>query len=140
MFSPSPAGTLILKCNAWGSFFTMSFNPMVVTLPVVLRSPIGMTVGFETTSKAREVLPAALHPADFTARPQFVKQEDNPEYYSLIKEFEKITGIGAILNTSFNLHGYPIILSPEDALYVFENSNIDAVLLNKYLVLKNNTS
>ncbi len=97
-----------------------------------------MTLAFETTAKAREDLPGALHPADFTARPQMVRQEDNPEYYELLKAFEKITGVGALLNTSFNLHGYPIILSPEDALHVMENSDIDGVLLNKTLIIKKN--
>ncbi|HLC80410.1 MAG TPA: YhcH/YjgK/YiaL family protein [Candidatus Nanoarchaeia archaeon] len=95
-----------------------------------------MTLAFETTAKAREDLPGALHPADFTARPQMVRQEDNPEYYELIKAFEKITGVGALLNTSFNLHGYPVILSPEDAIHVMENSDIDGVLLNKILIMK----
>ncbi len=95
-----------------------------------------MTIAFETTKKAREDLPAALHPSDFTVRPQFVKKEDNPEYYELIKEFENITGVGAVLNTSFNLHGYPIIMTPDDAMHVFENSDIDGVLLNKILVMK----
>lgn len=123
--------------------FWMPFTPSMLSErvkdylvnPKRIQSPF-MTVGFETTAKAREDLPGALHPADFTARPQFVKPEENPEYYELIKEFENITGVGAVLNTSFNLHGYPIILSPKDALHVFENSDIDSVLLNKILINK----
>jgi len=103
--------------------------------PKNILSPL-MTIGFDTADKAREDLPSALHPADFTARPQFVTREGNPEYHELIKEFENITGIGAVLNTSFNLHGYPIVSSPEDAVHVFENSDTDGVLLNKTLLLK----
>lgn len=123
--------------------FWMPFTPSILfervkdylVNPKNLSAPF-MTIAFETTAKARQDLPGALHPADWTARPQFIKKDDNPEYYQLIKEFKKITGIGAILNTSFNLHGYPIILSPEDAMHVFENSDIDGVLLNKTLISK----
>ena len=123
--------------------FWMPFTPSILiertedylVNPKNIFSPF-MTIGFDTTDKAREDLPGALHPGDFTARPQFVTREGNPEYHELIKEFENITGIGALLNTSFNLHGYPIVSSPEDAIQVFENSDIDGVLLNKTLVLK----
>ena len=50
-------------------------------------------------------IPAAVHPFDKTCRPQFVSKITNPKYYNLIKEFKKITGLGVLLNTSFNLHG-----------------------------------
>ena len=53
-----------------------------------------------------------------------------------MEEFEKLTGRGAILNTSFNLHGYPIVNTPEEAIYVLENSGLDGLVLNNYLVLK----
>jgi len=103
--------------------------------PKDIQSPY-MTIAYDSTMLAQKDLPGALHPADHTARPQFVDKETNPGYYKLIKEFEKQTGIGAVLNTSFNLHGYPIIMTPEDAIHVFENSDIDGVLLNKTLVSK----
>ncbi len=123
--------------------FWMPFTPSMLAEraddylvnPKGIKAPF-MTIGFETTEKARRDLPGALHPADHSARPQIVSREDNPEYYELIKEFENITGVRALLNTSFNLHGYPIVMSPEDALHVFENSDIDAVLLNRFLVIK----
>jgi carbamoyltransferase len=67
-----------------------------------------MIMAFDTTD-LRTDMPAALHPYDSTARPQVVKKETNPDYYRLIEEFEKRTGRGVILNTSFNLHGYPIV-------------------------------
>lgn len=95
-----------------------------------------MTVSFETTELARKHLPAALHPADFTARPQMVTKEMNPEYHDLIKEFERLTSVGALLNTSFNLHGRPIVCSPEDALFVFENSDLDMLLVGNTLISK----
>ena len=70
-----------------------------------------------------------------------VTKEMNPSYHDLISEFEKVTGgknkgIGAVLNTSFNLHGKPIVRSPEDALFVFENSDLDMLLIEKTLISK----
>lgn len=95
-----------------------------------------MTLGFETTARAREDLPAALHPADHTARPQFVTKDANPEYYELLQEFEKITGVGALLNTSFNLHGEPIVRGARDAWHTFVDSELDGLILNDTLILK----
>lgn len=95
-----------------------------------------MTLGFESTPKAQTDIPAALHPYDRTMRPQFVKKEHNPKYHALITEFEKKTGIGGVLNTSFNLHGYPIVCHPADAIKTLLNSAIDYVTLGDYLVWK----
>ena len=60
----------------------------------------------------------------------------NPEYYEMIKCFRDLTGVGAVLNTSFNLHGYPIVRTPEDAISVFLNSGLDAILLNRMYIEK----
>jgi carbamoyltransferase len=95
-----------------------------------------MTVGFDSTPLARDELRAAIHPYDFTVRPQLVEKEINPGYWELIKEFEKITGVGAVLNTSFNLHGEPIVASPSDALKTFFDSGLNNLLLNDTLVQK----
>ncbi len=95
-----------------------------------------MTIGFETTEPAKKFLKGALHPFDFTARPQILKKRENPSYYRLIKAFEELTGIGGLLNTSFNLHGEPIVHTPDDAVYVFENTQIDMLLLGNNLILK----
>jgi carbamoyltransferase len=95
-----------------------------------------MTVGFDSTAKAQEDIPGGLHPADFTARPQMVTRSMNPEYHELITAFKKLTGVGALLNTSFNLHGYPIVMTPEDALHVFQHSDIDAILVGETLISK----
>src|SRR3989442_12013892 len=77
---------------------------------------------------------AALHPADLTVRPQILQEEQNPEYYAIIKAFERLTGVGGVLNTSFNLHGHPIVLGPKEALYTFENSELDALVLSNYII------
>ena len=95
-----------------------------------------MSKVFQIKEEKKPLIPAVTH-VDGSGRLQTVSKDYNPNFYMLIKKFYEITEVPLILNTSFNLHGYPIILSPEDALHVFENSDIDAVLLNKYLVLKN---
>ena len=62
----------------------------------------------------------------------------NDKYYDLIDQFRKITGLGVLLNTSFNLHGEPIVDTPEDALSTFQRSELDVVLINDYLISRNN--
>jgi len=96
-----------------------------------------MILAYKTTAEGQESLRAAIHQYDFSVRPQEVKSEHNLRYYRLIKEFEKMTGIAAVLNTSFNLHGAPIVCTPEDALEVFENSGLRYLALENYLISKN---
>jgi carbamoyltransferase len=96
-----------------------------------------MTIGYDTKPAAHTDLIAALHPADLTARPQILKKETNEDYYEIIKEFKKLTGIGGLLNTSFNLHGLPIVESLSDVLHVMENSKIKYLLLEDVLLQKN---
>ena len=123
--------------------FWMPFTPSILKErehdylinPKGYASPF-MAIGFDSTELAREELKAAIHPYDFTVRPQLVEKEINPQYWELIKEFEKITGVGAVLNTSFNLHGEPIVASPGDALKTFFESGLDNLLLNNILVQK----
>ena len=95
-----------------------------------------MTIAFQATDLAKEHIPAALHPYDRTMRPQFVKKEHNKAYHKLISEFEKITGMGGILNTSFNLHGWPIVNSPKEAVETLLKSDLDYVMINDFLIWK----
>lgn len=95
-----------------------------------------MTITFDSTPKAVKELRAALHPYDFTLRPQFVRKDWNPGYWKIIKEFENLTGIGAVLNTSFNLHGYPIVMGPKEAMHAFRNSGLEYLALGAYLIEK----
>lgn len=93
-----------------------------------------MIDSFDTTRKRDEII-AGTHPFDATARPQTV-QEWNPGYLKVMEEFEKITGIGGMLNTSFNLHGYPLVDSPETALWTFENSGLKYMAIGNWMVKK----
>jgi carbamoyltransferase len=95
-----------------------------------------MTMGFPSTALAQIDLVAAIHPSDFTLRPQLVKAAHSPKYHRLLSEFEKLSGISGVLNTSFNLHGEPIVCNAVDALHTFTNSDLDFVTLNDYLVWK----
>ena len=95
-----------------------------------------MAVGFDSTDLAKEHIPAGLHPFDRTARPQIVNKTDNPSYYSLIKEFEKITGVGALMNTSFNIHGEPIVGTPDDAISTFKRCGLHHLLIGNILISK----
>ncbi|WP_017302743.1 carbamoyltransferase C-terminal domain-containing protein [Spirulina subsalsa] len=98
-----------------------------------------MVITFDTTDLARQHLKAAIHPRDKTARPQCVLQQWNPEYYELISEFKKLTGIGAVLNTSFNLHGEPNVCSPRDAIHTMDNSGLRYLAIGHYLLEKRET-
>ncbi len=95
-----------------------------------------MAITFETKERAHRELIAALHPYDLTSRPQMVEKETNPSYHALISRFEELTGIGGILNTSFNLHGEPNVETPEDALRTFANSGLPHLAIGGYLVSK----
>jgi len=123
--------------------FWMPFTPSIlidrvqdyVQNPKNLDSPY-MTMAFESTELAKKDLIAALHPSDFTLRPQFVRKETNPEYYELIKSFEELSGIGGLLNTSLNLHGEPIVGTVKDALHTLKESDLDAMIIDEKLLLR----
>ena len=53
-----------------------------------------------------------------------------------MKEFKKLTGIGALLNTSLNIHGYPIARTAEDAFFVLENSDLDGLIFDNYIITR----
>jgi len=80
-------------------------------------------------------IPAVVH-VDGTARPQTISRRVNPRYWSLVNEFKSLTGIPAVLNTSFNIQE-PIVCTPEDALKTFINSGVDYLVLEDYLVQRN---
>ena len=65
-----------------------------------------------------------------------VRREWNASYHALISEFERLTGIGSVLNTSFNLRGLPIVDSPQDGVEVFRKSGLQYLALGDYQVSK----
>ena len=87
-----------------------------------------MILGFEM--KNPELYPAVAH-VDGTCRPQILKKDVNPDFYEVVKGLD-----GIVLNTSFNLAGDPIVETPHDALMTLKNSEMDALLINDFLIEK----
>ena len=96
-----------------------------------------MTNCVQTTNLGQKRLSAAIHPYDNTCRPHILNKNDNILYENLINEFGKLSGTYALLNTSFNLHGFPIINDLNQALKILIKSNLDGLLLENCLILKN---
>lgn len=118
--------------------FWMPFAPVMLAERVAdyiigdnsaIRRPY-MMIGARTSAAGQRDLPAAIHRADRTARPQVLCRDQNVEYYDIVKAFEATTGTGALLNTSFNLHGEPIVCSPADAISTFQRSALDALVMD----------
>ncbi|MBU1741866.1 MAG: carbamoyltransferase [Proteobacteria bacterium] len=124
--------------------FWMPFAPVLlseraqdyldVKKPHICRSY--MMIAARTRPAALTAIPAAMHKGDNTVRPQVVTSEQNPEYYQIVKEFERLTGVGGLVNTSFNLHGEPIVCTPADAISTFERSELDVVLMDDVAVMR----
>jgi carbamoyltransferase len=95
-----------------------------------------MTFAFQLRPEAGADLAAAAHSKDHTIRPQLVRQSANPNYHAVIDSFERRTGRGGILNTSFNLHGEPIVMTSADAIRVLAKSGLRHLALNNHLISK----
>ena len=95
-----------------------------------------MITAFDSTPLGREKFKAAIHQRDKTLRAQILSKDFNEKYYYLIESFYEMTGIGGVLNTSFNLHGYPLVATPKQALFTFENSDLEYLALENYLIRK----
>ncbi len=94
-----------------------------------------MTITFEVSEEWKQRIPEVVH-EDGTSRVQIVSEDTNPRYYALLKEMEKLTGNGVVLNTSLNRRGEPMVCSPEDALEMFFGSDLEYLLLEDLLVTK----
>ncbi|MBI2026256.1 MAG: hypothetical protein HYS98_00350 [Deltaproteobacteria bacterium] len=103
--------------------------------PKNLLSPF-MTLAFDTRPELYQHIRSGTHQEDKTIRPQLVSREFSPQYYHLIEEFYKQTKIPALLNTSFNLHGEPIVNNIQDALRTFTLSDLDYLFINDTLISK----
>ena len=87
-------------------------------------------------SRNSEEVRAACHPEDGSIRPQIVTGESNPSYHRVLGHFHKKTGRGTILNTSLNIHGEPIVSSPDDAIDVMQRSGLLHLALGPFLISK----
>jgi carbamoyltransferase len=114
---------------------------MLMVAPVVEDKRIPMTLeqerlfGIEKLNVPRSQIPAVTH-VDYSARIQTVHPETNPRFYTLLDEFEKLTGCPVSINTSFNVRGEPIVNTPEDAYRCFMRCEMDYLVLENYLLAK----
>jgi carbamoyltransferase len=122
--------------------FWMPFAPVVrrgdagayFRNPKGLPSPYMMNT-FDSTERRGEFM-AAVHNADLSARPQLLEAGQNPPYEAILDRFAVLTGRKVLLNTSFNLHGFPIACSAADALGVLVDSGLNRLVLGPFLVSK----
>jgi carbamoyltransferase len=139
----SPTAVRVINEMVKNRDFWMPFAPSVLgnratdyyVKPKPVSSPY-MMFGFRSRPEKRAAFAAAQHPYDFTTRPHEVFEDHNPDYYRLLKEYESRTGEGILLNTSFNLHGEPIVYRARDAVDVFLRSGLSHMALSNWWVEK----
>lgn len=93
--------------------------------------------GIDKLNVSRSEIPAVTH-IDYSARVQTVDEATNPQYYKLIKKFYEITGCPVLVNTSFNVRGEPIVMSPEDAFKCFMGTDLDTLVIENIVLEKAN--
>jgi carbamoyltransferase len=94
-----------------------------------------MLVAMQVRPEWRDKVPAIVH-VDGTARVQTVRREENERLYQLLKEFEALTGVPVLLNTSFNVKGEPIVETPDDAMECFLTTGINVLVMHDLLIEK----
>ncbi len=136
-FAPS------VLCDRVGEYFELECaSPyMLLVAPVKQDRQVPMSEeqrklwGIDKLNVPRSDIPAVTH-IDYSARVQTVSRETNPDYYDLIRAFERLTGCAVIVNTSFNVRGEPIVCTPEDAYRCFMRTHIDYLVLGPFLLDK----
>jgi len=126
-----------IKCRD----FWMPFAPSVMSecAERYIHNPKGFTAPYMILafdSRNTPEVKAACHPEDGTIRPQVVTKAHNPAYHRIIECFHEKTGRGALMNTSFNIHGEPIVSSPADAIDVMKRSGLRHLALGPFLISK----
>lgn len=115
--------------DTWASRYLEDYDPTRVRAP-------HMITAFRASPLGVQHLRAAMHQGDVTIRPQVIEQEVNPEYYRMLQAFERRTGVGGVMNTSFNLHGFPLVATPEQALMTLEKSGLQNLALGPFMIRK----
>jgi carbamoyltransferase len=91
--------------------------------------------GLDKLKQVRSCVPAITH-VDYSARVQTIDPEHHPRFYKILQRFKQQTGSSVVINTSFNVRGEPIVNSPEDAFRCFMHTNMDALVLESFVILK----
>jgi carbamoyltransferase len=132
-----PINAMIKSRDFWMPFAPVvlkEFEREYIRNPKEIPAPY-MIMAFDSTERRSEII-AAIHQADFTIRPQVIEEDWNPGYHEILATYQGETGRGAMLNTSFNLHGYPIVHGPKEALWTFANSGLQCLVVGNYLFRK----
>jgi carbamoyltransferase len=91
--------------------------------------------GLDKLKELRSVVPAITH-VDYSARVQTIDAERAPRFYRILRAFKQLTGCPVMINTSFNVRGEPIVCTPRDAWRCFMHTNMDALVLENYVLLR----
>ena len=124
--------------------FWMPFAPMIldtkvndyIKLPKSLINTPYMMFACDTVEKNRENMICSIHQSDFTARPQIVDEKRYKDIHEILSKFYQITGIPVLLNTSYNLHGFPIVENSNQAVEVFINTALDFLIIDSTVICK----
>ncbi len=111
--------------------------PVAENRRVALQADQEKLFGIDLLNVPKSDIPAVTH-VDYSARVQTVTASTNPRYYHLLKAFEEKTGCGVLINTSFNVRGEPIVHTPEDAFRCFMRTEMDVLVLENCVLLKEN--
>jgi carbamoyltransferase len=107
---------------------------LVAPVQTSLRRPLPPGVqGLDLLKAERSALPAVTH-VDYSARIQTVEQDVNPLLYELLLRFERVTGCGVLVNTSFNVRGEPIVCTPLDAYRCFVRTEMDYLIMGNFVI------
>jgi carbamoyltransferase len=95
-----------------------------------------MTMLYDTRPEWADRIPTVVHPKDKTARIQIVTKTSNPTFYKILDQYNKLTGVPVLLNTSFNVHEEPIVCHPDEAFNHLENDIVDLLIINNFIYKK----
>ncbi|HEY5915377.1 MAG TPA: carbamoyltransferase [Verrucomicrobiae bacterium] len=128
----------VVRRERVGDYFDLAVESpyMLLVAPVraELRQPLPQGVrGLDLLKAARSTIPAVTH-VDYSARIQTVERAENPLLYDLLLLFERHTGCGVLVNTSFNVRGEPIVCTPDDAYRCFVNTEMDYLVMGGFVL------
>ena len=141
-FRPFAPAILSTQASQWFKLKETTSSPYMLLVAKVLDKHLinhdtSNLKGIKILKVKRSSIPAVTH-VDNSARIQTVHKETNEDFFNLISEFNKITGVPLVVNTSFNVRGEPIVETPRDAFICFMRSNIDYLCIGNYLLSKAN--
>ena len=137
-FRPFAPSIIDKECNKW--FALHKKSPFMLLVSKVNKQKIikfdNKVSGIKLLNIPKSKIPAVTH-VDLSARVHTVSKNSNLRFHSLLSEFNRLTGCPILINTSFNIRGEPIVCSPYDAIRCFKGTNLDYLVMENYIVMKN---